>query len=140
VIVERSQLGAYLMYQAKAHAQAKWPVNRPHRNPEWYEVKKQFANYIGLRKKLWGLRARGCGISSITGRSSIWRNHPRPRFTDRTRRFGTSFLQPVRPRGEGHLEVGKNVYYTIHKALPHVLALKPFGCMPSSQLTEFSRR
>ena len=24
---------AYLMYQAKAHAIAKWPVNRPHRNP-----------------------------------------------------------------------------------------------------------
>src|SRR5437763_1121015 len=43
------------MYQAKAHAKAKWPVNRPYRNPEWYELKKQFANYIGLRKKLWGI-------------------------------------------------------------------------------------
>src|SRR6185436_1404736 len=48
---------AYLMYQAKAHAKAKWPVNRPHRNPEWYEFKKHFANYIGLRKKLWGIGA-----------------------------------------------------------------------------------
>ena len=46
---------AYLMYQAKAHAIAKWPVNRPHRNPKWHEVKKHFANYIGLRKKLWGI-------------------------------------------------------------------------------------
>src|SRR6202012_1512003 len=46
---------AYLMYQAKAHAKAKWPVNRPHRTPQWYEAKKQFANYIGLHKKLWGL-------------------------------------------------------------------------------------
>jgi predicted nucleotide-binding protein (sugar kinase/HSP70/actin superfamily) len=35
--------------------------------------------------------------------------------------------------GEGHLEVGKNVYYTIHKLCHMVLALKPFGCMPSSQ-------
>src|SRR6202034_2687347 len=35
--------------------------------------------------------------------------------------------------GEGHLEVGKNVYYTIHKMCHMVLALKPFGCMPSSQ-------
>jgi hypothetical protein len=25
---------AYLMYQAKAHAKRKWPVTRPHRNPE----------------------------------------------------------------------------------------------------------
>ena len=48
---------AYLMYQGKAHAIAKWPVNRPHRNPEWYELKKRFANYIGLRKKLWGIGA-----------------------------------------------------------------------------------
>jgi predicted nucleotide-binding protein (sugar kinase/HSP70/actin superfamily) len=35
--------------------------------------------------------------------------------------------------GEGHLEVGKNVYYTVHKLAHMVLALKPFGCMPSSQ-------
>ena len=50
---------AYLMYQAQAHAISKWPVNRPHRNPEWYEVKKNFANYIGLHKKLWGIGAGG---------------------------------------------------------------------------------
>jgi len=35
--------------------------------------------------------------------------------------------------GEGHLEVAKNIYYT-NKSLCHmVLALKPFGCMPSTQ-------
>jgi predicted nucleotide-binding protein (sugar kinase/HSP70/actin superfamily) len=35
--------------------------------------------------------------------------------------------------GEGHLEVAKNIYYS-HKGLTHmVLALKPFGCMPSTQ-------
>src|SRR5215469_13171449 len=47
----------YMIHQAKAHAIAKWPVNRPHRNPKWYEAKKQFANYIGLRKRLWGIGA-----------------------------------------------------------------------------------
>ncbi|MFZ0792684.1 MAG: hypothetical protein WAM65_02870, partial [Candidatus Korobacteraceae bacterium] len=35
--------------------------------------------------------------------------------------------------GEGHLEVGKNVYYTKNHLCHMVLALKPFGCMPSSQ-------
>jgi hypothetical protein len=35
--------------------------------------------------------------------------------------------------GEGHLEVGKNVYYTMNHLCHMVLALKPFGCMPSSQ-------
>jgi predicted nucleotide-binding protein (sugar kinase/HSP70/actin superfamily) len=35
--------------------------------------------------------------------------------------------------GEGHLEVGKNVWYTKNRLCHMVLALKPFGCMPSSQ-------
>jgi predicted nucleotide-binding protein (sugar kinase/HSP70/actin superfamily) len=35
--------------------------------------------------------------------------------------------------GEGHLEVAKNIYYTVHKQAHMVLSLKPFGCMPSSQ-------
>jgi len=35
--------------------------------------------------------------------------------------------------GEGHMEVGKNVYYTVNHLCHMVLALKPFGCMPSTQ-------
>jgi predicted nucleotide-binding protein (sugar kinase/HSP70/actin superfamily) len=35
--------------------------------------------------------------------------------------------------GEGHLEVAKNLYYTKHRLSHMVLALKPFGCMPSLQ-------
>ena len=35
--------------------------------------------------------------------------------------------------GEGHLEVGKNVYYTDSTSGSHGAALKPFGCMPSTQ-------
>ncbi len=35
--------------------------------------------------------------------------------------------------GEGHLEVAKNIYYTVHKKAHMVLSLKPFGCMPSTQ-------
>ena len=35
--------------------------------------------------------------------------------------------------GEGHLEVGKNLYYTKHRLCHMVLSLKPFGCMPSLQ-------
>jgi len=35
--------------------------------------------------------------------------------------------------GEGHLEVGKNIYYSTHSAAHMVLSLKPFGCMPSTQ-------
>jgi predicted nucleotide-binding protein (sugar kinase/HSP70/actin superfamily) len=126
---------AYLMYQAKAHAKAKWPVNRPHRNPEWHEFKKHFANYIGLRKKVWGI---GVGqrmwnffyhrtaneLGGIT-------HHLAPQ--EELARVAHPFYNQFARGGEGHLEVGKNVYYTIHKLCHMVLALKPFGCMPSSQ-------
>jgi predicted nucleotide-binding protein (sugar kinase/HSP70/actin superfamily) len=35
--------------------------------------------------------------------------------------------------GEGHMEVAKNIYYTVNKKCHMVLSLKPFGCMPSTQ-------
>lgn len=35
--------------------------------------------------------------------------------------------------GEGHLEVGKSIYYTINHMCHMILSLKPFGCMPSTQ-------
>jgi len=35
--------------------------------------------------------------------------------------------------GEGHLEVGKNLYYFKHRKAHMVLSLKPFGCLPSVQ-------
>ena len=126
---------AYLMYQAKAHAIAKWPVNRPHANPRWYEAKKHFSNYIGLRKKLWGI---GAGqrmwnffyhrtIKHLGGIS----HHlvPQTELAELAHPFYNQFARG----GEGHLEVGKNVYYTVQKLCHMVLALKPFGCMPSSQ-------
>jgi predicted nucleotide-binding protein (sugar kinase/HSP70/actin superfamily) len=126
---------AYLMYQAKAHATAKWPVNRPHRNPKWYELKKQFANYIGLRKKLWAIGA-GQRMWNFFYHRTIKHlggitHHlvPQTELAELAHPFYNQFARG----GEGHLEVGKNVYYTIHKLCHMVLALKPFGCMPSSQ-------
>ena len=126
---------AYLMYQAKAHAIAKWPVNQPYRNAEWYEPKKQFANYIGLRKKLWGI---GFGEKmwnffyhrTIKNLGGITHQLvPQTELAEMAHPFYNQFARG----GEGHLEVGKNVYYTVHKLCHMVLALKPFGCMPSSQ-------
>ena len=126
---------AYLMYQAKAHAIAKWPVNRPYAHPKWYEAKKHFANYIGLRKTLWGIGA-GQRMWNFFYHRTIKHlggiSHqlvPQTELADLAHPFYNQFARG----GEGHLEVGKNVYYTIHKLCHMVLALKPFGCMPSSQ-------
>jgi len=126
---------AYLMYQAKAHAIEKWPVNQPHKDPKWYEAKKNFANYIGLRKKLWGI---GFGqmmwnffYHRVIERLGGITHHlvPQQELADMAHPFYNQFARG----GEGHLEVGKNVYYTVHRLCHMVLALKPFGCMPSSQ-------
>ena len=48
-------------------------------------------------------------------------------------RLAHPFYHSLSRGGEGHLEVGKNVYYTVKKRSHMVLSLKPFGCMPSSQ-------
>ena len=126
---------AYLLYQAKAHAIAKWPVNKPHKDPKWYEAKKQFANYIGLHKKLWGIgfgqKAWNFFYHRTAEQLGGITHHlvPQQELADLAHPFYNQYARG----GEGHLEVGKNVYYTIHKMCHMVLALKPFGCMPSSQ-------
>jgi predicted nucleotide-binding protein (sugar kinase/HSP70/actin superfamily) len=126
---------AYLMYQAKAHAKAKWPVTRPYRNPEWWELKKNLANQMALRKKLMMI---GAGekfwyyfYHRVIDRLGGITHHlvPQTELAELAHPFYNQFARG----GEGHLEVGKNVYYTVHKLCHMVLALKPFGCMPSSQ-------
>ena len=126
---------AYLLYQAKAHAKAKWPVTRPYRDPKWYELKKHAANQLALRKKLmaigfgemmwYGLYHRV--IKNLGGLTH--KLVPQPELAELAHPFYNQYARG----GEGHLEVGKNVYYTVHKLCHMVLALKPFGCMPSSQ-------
>ena len=126
---------AYLMYQAKANAIAKWPVNRPHAHPKWHEAKKHFANYIGLRKKLWAIGAGERTFNFFYNRTIRHLGeiaHPLVPQTELAE-LAHPFYNQFARGGEGHLEVGKNVYYTVHKRCHMVLALKPFGCMPSSQ-------
>jgi len=43
------------------------------------------------------------------------------------------FYHSLARGGEGHLEVGKNIYYSTQGVAHMVLSLKPFGCMPSTQ-------
>jgi predicted nucleotide-binding protein (sugar kinase/HSP70/actin superfamily) len=126
---------AYLMYQAKAHAKVKYPVTRPYRNPKWYQLKQQLANQMSLRKKLMGIAVGEKMWNYLYHRTAEnlggITHHlvPQPELAEMAHPFYNQFARG----GEGHLEVGKNVYYTVHKLCHMVLALKPFGCMPSSQ-------
>lgn len=48
-------------------------------------------------------------------------------------RLAEPFYDPLLRGGEAHLEIGKTLYYTLHRYCHAVLSLKPFGCMPSTQ-------
>ncbi len=126
---------AYLLYQAKAHAKAKYPVTRPYRSPKWYQLKQHMANQMSLRKKLMGIAVGEKMWNYLYHRTAEnlggITHHlvPQPELAKMAHPFYNQFARG----GEGHLEVGKNVYYTVHKLCHMVLALKPFGCMPSSQ-------
>jgi len=48
-------------------------------------------------------------------------------------RLAHPYFHQLTRGGEGYMEVGKNVYYSVNRLSHMVLALKPFGCMPSSQ-------
>ena len=125
----------YLLSQARANTDAKKGLDAPYPGARWWELKEQLANEWKFRKKWLLLRLS----------EDIWnRQHARTarhlgglthRLVSQSdlARVAHPFYHSLARGGEGHLEVGKNVYYTTHGLCHMVLALKPFGCMPSSQ-------
>jgi predicted nucleotide-binding protein (sugar kinase/HSP70/actin superfamily) len=126
---------AYLLYQAKYNAHRQKQVNMYSERVEWHDFRKRLAIEMNYRKKILGLR-----IGEIMWEHFYHRvirrlggiTHelvPQPELD----RLAAPFYNRYARGGEGHLEVGKNVYYTINHLAHMVLALKPFGCMPSTQ-------
>jgi predicted nucleotide-binding protein (sugar kinase/HSP70/actin superfamily) len=119
---------AYLLYQAKFNARRRAEVKQ-------YSTGKKLAAELDYRKKALGLRVGELmwehfyhrvnrKLGGITHELA-----PQPELDELASPFYNRFARG----GEGHLEVGKNVYYTVHHLCHMVLALKPFGCMPSTQ-------
>jgi predicted nucleotide-binding protein (sugar kinase/HSP70/actin superfamily) len=125
----------YLLYEARASAEEKKGLDVPHPGARWWEWKKQLANDWKFRKK-WLLLRLSEGIwnrqHARTARH-LGKLAPRLAPQGELARLAHPFYHSLARGGEGHLEVGKNVYYTTHNLCHMVLALKPFGCMPSSQ-------
>ena len=126
---------AYLMYQAKAHAKAQVAGQAPAPQPEVVRAAKasresdvaaQEAAGIAVGETMWYYFYHRV-VENLGGIT----HHlvPQPELASLAHPFYHQFARG----GEGHLEVGKNVYYTVHHLCHMVLALKPFGCMPSSQ-------
>ena len=125
----------YLLSQARANADAKKGLDAPYPGARWWELKEQLANEWKFRKK-WLLLRLSEGIwnrqHARTARHLGGLTHRLVSQSDLAR-VAHPFYHSLARGGEGHLEVGKNVYYTTHGLCHMVLALKPFGCMPSSQ-------
>jgi predicted nucleotide-binding protein (sugar kinase/HSP70/actin superfamily) len=125
----------YLIHQARSNNKAKWPVNRPYPNPKWWELKKHVVNDWKLRKKLMGIAVGNWIFTSLYHRMARNLGGLAHHLISQAElaELAHPFYNKFARGGEGHLEVGKNIYYTVHKLCHLVLALKPFGCMPSSQ-------
>jgi predicted nucleotide-binding protein (sugar kinase/HSP70/actin superfamily) len=125
----------YLLYQARATSEAKKGLDAPYPGARWWQLKKQLANEWKFRK-MWLLLRLCEGIWNVqharTARN-LGRLAHRLAPQSELARVAHPFYNSLARGGEGHLEVGKNVYYTTHSLCHMVLALKPFGCMPSSQ-------
>lgn len=125
----------YLLHQAKSNATEKRNLDAPYPHAAMWELSRRLRNELSFQKK-W---------IPLTLAERIWARQyqrvvealgnvatPLPSQAELAR-LAHPFYHTLARGGEGHLEVGKNVYYTLHHLCHMVLALKPFGCMPSSQ-------
>lgn len=125
----------YMMYQVKARWHERKSLDLRYKKAAWYELHKHLLNELHFRKK----------TAMVTVGEAIYaRQYHRvveslgnvahhlvsqKEMAELAQPFYNEFARG----GEGHLEVGKNIYYTKHRLCHMVLALKPFGCMPSTQ-------
>jgi predicted nucleotide-binding protein (sugar kinase/HSP70/actin superfamily) len=126
---------AYLLCQAKAHALNNKQVRAHHDRLPWYAYKERIKRELAYEAKILGFTIGEHMWAHFYHRVGKKLGGLAHRLVDQ--RELATLAEPFYHRfargGEGHLEVGKNVYYTVHHKCHMVLALKPFGCMPSSQ-------
>ena len=125
----------YLLHQAKANALLRKRLDAPYPGADWWQVSRLLRNELRYQKKripfvlgerIWARQYHRLvkALGDIAGDLPS---------QDELAHLANPFYHSMARGGEGHLEVGKNVYYTVHHLCHMVLALKPFGCMPSSQ-------
>jgi predicted nucleotide-binding protein (sugar kinase/HSP70/actin superfamily) len=126
---------AYMMHVAKEGAKARFDAQAPYRDPKWYEFKKRLVNQFSLFKKTGGLSAGSAMWTYFYHRTIRHMGDTAHRLVPQKElsRLAHPFYHQLARGGEGYMEVGKNVYYTVNHLCHMVLALKPFGCMPSTQ-------
>ncbi len=126
---------SYMLWQEKIRPSDRRGLAEDEPDPKWWEV--------GAKLRLFGRYWKKRALIEVADR--LYR-----REYDRVRqalggtthpivdmwemeRLAHDFYHSRAEGGEGHLEVAKNIYYTVKGIAHMVLSLKPFGCMPSTQ-------
>ena len=124
-----------MMFVAKEGAGARAHANVPYQDPKWYELKKRTINELSLLKKTAGLSVGSVVWTYFYHRTIRHMGNTGHRLVPQSElsRLAHPFYHQLARGGEGHMEVGKNIFYTVNHLCHMVLALKPFGCMPSTQ-------
>jgi predicted nucleotide-binding protein (sugar kinase/HSP70/actin superfamily) len=125
----------YLLFQARNRWMSRRGLDGPHERPGWWELKKRLANHLHFtkRRSLLSFAERTYGhlhhraAEGLGGELSH-----RLLSQDEIARLAHPFYNTLARGGEGHMEIGKNIHYAIHRLSHMVLSLKPFGCMPST--------
>jgi predicted nucleotide-binding protein (sugar kinase/HSP70/actin superfamily) len=125
----------YMMYQVKARWRERKSLDARYKNVSWYEPHKSLLNELNFRKKTAMITAGEAVYSRQYHRVVEALGNIAHHLISQKEmaELAQPFYNQFARGGEGHLEVGKNIYYTKHRLCHMVLALKPFGCMPSTQ-------
>ena len=134
VIVE--PIGTWIMYMlwlAKANYQRRRPLNFP--EPTGWAPKARLAQALKYRQKLASFELGAWFYNRQYARVGRKLGGIAHTLVDLDELAGLAapYYNQFARGGEGHMEVAKNIYYTVHKKCHMVLSLKPFGCMPSTQ-------
>jgi predicted nucleotide-binding protein (sugar kinase/HSP70/actin superfamily) len=124
----------YLLFQARLVADSRRGLDLP-AGPRWRHAFRFLASEVAYRARrtlfLAGERAWAWQYHRLVDAlGGIVHRLP---DQEELARLALPFYNPLARGGEGHLEVAKTVYHTMHHHAHMVLSLKPFGCMPSTQ-------
>jgi len=123
----------YMLWLAKANYQRRKPLNFP--PPAWWALRTRARQEMKYRLKLssfeFGNWFYNKQYSRVVNHLGGLAHHLID--LDELAALANPYYNQFARGGEGHMEVAKNIYYTVNKKCHMVLSLKPFGCMPSTQ-------